>query len=88
MRSPCGRRAPAPDVLVAQLDAEPGGELLDRLLEGEVVDPLEEVDDVAADLAAEAVVEPLRGSDVEAGAALLVERAQALQAAAAGRLGG
>ena len=71
-------------VLVAQLDAEPGGQLLDRLLEGEVLDALEEVDDVAADLAAEAVVETLGGGDVEAGAALLVERAEALEAAAPG----
>ena len=72
-------------VFVAQLDAEPAGQLLDRLLEREVLDALEEVDDVAAHLAAEAVVETLGRGDVEAGAALLVERAEPLQAAATGR---
>ena len=78
VRSPCGRRGPAPESSFRELDAEPCGELLDRLLEGEVFNALEEVDDVATDLASEAVVEPLRGGDVEAGAALLMERAQAL----------
>ena len=42
-------------VLVAQLDADAVGELLDRLGEGQVVDLLHEGDDVAALAAAEAV---------------------------------
>ena len=73
-------------VVVAQLDAGAVGELLDRLGEGQVVDLLQEGDDVAALAAAEAVVHAPAGGDVEAGRALVVEGAQALEGAAAGGL--
>ena len=53
-----------------------------------MLDPLDEVDDVATYLTPEAVVEPLGRGDVEAGRTLLVERTQTLQTAAAGRLEG
>ena len=66
-----------------QLDPEPRGQFLDGFLEGEVLDALEKVDHVATDLAAETVVEPLGRGDVEARAALLVERAKPLEAASA-----
>ena len=53
-------------LLVAQLDADPAGEPLDGLGEGQVVELAEEGDDVAAVAAAEAVEEALGGADVEA----------------------
>ena len=68
---------------VAQGDAVAAGELLDRLAEGEVVDLAQEADDVAALAAPEAVPGALGGADVERRAALVVEGAQALEAAAA-----
>lgn len=54
-----------PALLVAQGDAGLGGEALDRLGEGEVVDLHHERDGVAALLAAEAVEEALAGADLE-----------------------
>ena len=55
-----------PGLLVAQLDADAAGELLDGLGERQVVELDEEVDDVAAVAAAEAVEQPLGGADLEA----------------------
>ena len=75
-------------LLVAQRHAGASRELLDRLGEGEMVDLAQEVDDVAALGAAEAVPEALAGGHVERRGALLVEGAQPLEAAAAGPLEG
>ena len=58
--------------------------ILSALGEGEVVDLHDEVDGVAAILAAEAVVEPLGRADVEGRGLLVVEGAQALEVAATG----
>ena len=52
--------------------------------EVEVLDVLDEPDHVAAGLAAEAVEQPARRGDVERRRLLVVERAQALEVAAAG----
>ncbi len=53
---------------VPQLDADPVGQLLDGLGEGEIVDLLQEGDHVPPALAApEAVVQPPRRGDLEAG---------------------
>ena len=71
-------------LLVAQLDAVLVGQPLDGLGEAEPVDLHQEGDDVAALAAAEAVEEPAAGVDVERRGLLVVERAQALQRAAAG----
>src|SRR5690606_5282826 len=73
-----------PALLVAQGDAGLGGEALDGLGEGEVVDLHHERDGVAALLAAEAVEEALGGADLEGGRLLVVEGAQPLEVAAAG----
>ncbi len=54
-------------LLVPQRDARLGGEALDRLREGEVVDLHHEGDGVAALLAAEAVEESLARADLEGG---------------------
>ncbi len=70
-------------LLVAQGDARLGGEALDRLREGEVVDLHHEGDRVAALLAAEAVEQALGGADLEGGGLLVVEGAEALEIAAA-----
>ena len=51
-----------------------------------MIDLLEEGEDVTALAAAEAVPHAPTGSDVETGAALVMERAQALHRAAAGAL--
>ena len=84
---PVGRAGrPAAVVLVVQLDVRPPGQQLDRLGEGEVVDLLDEGDDVAALAAAETVEEVPRRSDLERRRLLVVERAQPLEAAAAGPL--
>src|SRR5690606_14978910 len=61
-----------------------GGEALDGLGEGEVVDLHHERDGVAALLAAEAVEEALGGADLEGRRLLVVEGAQPLEVAAAG----
>ena len=63
-------------VVVAELDAGPAGQALDRLGEVEVLDLPHEGDDVALRLAAEAVVEALLGVDRERRRLLGVERAQ------------
>ena len=73
-------------VFVVQREADAGGEPLDRLLEGDVVDLLQEGEDVAALAAAEAVVEADLRPHVEAGASFVVERAEALHRADAGAL--
>src|SRR6478672_11068449 len=78
-------RARPAALLVVQLDAELGGEPLDRLGEGEVLDLLHERDDVAALAAAEAVVAADGGTHGEARRLLVVEGAQPLQAAHSGR---
>src|SRR5699024_10147690 len=70
--------------LVPQLHPGLGGERLHRLGEGEVVDLLHEGDDVAALAAAEAVPQAQVRAHVEGGAALVVERAQALHRSDAG----
>ncbi len=70
-------------LLVPQGDAGQAGQALDRLREGEVVDLHDEVEGVPARLAAEAVVEPLAGADLEGRGLLVVEGAQALEVAAA-----
>src|ERR1700753_3271460 len=71
--------------LVAQLDARAGGEALDRLAELQRLQLHDELDDVAALAAGEAVVQLLARRDVERGGALVVEGAQALQVTAARR---
>ncbi len=68
-------------VLVVQLVAEPGGQPLHGFGEGDVVHLLQEREDVAALVAAEAVVQPDLGPHVEGRAALLVERAEPLHRA-------
>src|SRR5690606_38097188 len=73
---------PAPPALplggvgVAQGDAGPGRQPLDRAGEVEVLDLPDEGDGVAGFLATEAVEEPLLAVDAEAGRLLGVERAQ------------
>ena len=59
--------------LVFELDAIPVGQRLDRLREVESLGLLHEAEDVAAALAAEAVVRLLVGADREARRALLVK---------------
>ena len=76
---------PGAALLVAELHAEPVGEALDRLGEGQVVDLHDEGDDVAADLAAEAVEGAHARADREGRRLLVVEGAEALEVAAAGR---
>ena len=73
-------------VLVVQRVAEAPREPLDRLGEREVIEVAEERVDVARFAAAEAVVEAGLRAHVEARAALVVEGAQPLQRADAGRL--
>lgn len=70
-------------LLVPQGDAGLGGQALDRLGEGEVVDLHHERDGVAALLASEAVEEPLARTDLEGRRLLVVERTQALEVATA-----
>src|SRR5580698_2864695 len=74
----------APALLVTQLDPGPGREPLHGLGEAQVLDPLHELDDVAALGAGEAVPEPAGRGDVEREGLLVVEGAQAFQRAAAG----
>src|SRR5262249_57761623 len=69
--------------LVPELEAGPGREPLDRLREREVIDLLHELDDVPAVGAGEAVPQATGGGDVEGRRLLVVERAQALERAAA-----
>src|SRR5690606_15991152 len=76
----------AAGVLVAELDPDAVGEVLDGLDEREPVDLLDERDDVAALAAPEAVPAPDAGAHVERRRALVVERAQALERADARRL--
>ena len=66
-------------LLVAQFEAGPAGQPLDRLDEAEPVDLLHELDDVAALGAAEAVEQAAGRGDVERGCLLVVERAQPLE---------
>ncbi len=80
--------AGAATLLVAQLEAELGGEPLDGLGEGEVLDLLHERDDVAALAAAEAVVAADGRAHGEARGLLVVEGAQALERAHPGRAQG
>ncbi len=75
-----------PTILVMQLVPDAGRHPLDRLGERDVVHLLQEREDVAALAAAEAVVETHLGPHVEAGAALLVEGAEALHRPDAGVL--
>jgi hypothetical protein len=73
-----------PTLLIAELDAGPLRQPLDRLGERQVLHAPDERDDVAALPAAEAeVVSPRRG-DVERRALLVVEGAQSLEVATAG----
>ena len=84
--SPSGRVRGRSAVLVMQRVADAPGESLDRLGERHVVHLGEEGVDVAGLAAAEAVIEARLRPDVEARAALVVERAQALHGADAGVL--
>ena len=77
---------PAAVVLVVQLDVGPPGQQLDRLGEGQVVDLLDEGDDVAAHSATKTMIEISRRRHLERRRLLVVERAEPLQAAAAGAL--
>ena len=70
-------------LLVAQVDAGPAGQPLDRLDEAEPVNLLHELDRVAALGAGETVEKSSRGGDVERGGFLVVERAESLERAAA-----
>ena len=70
---------------VTQRDPEAGSQLLHSLRERDHVGLHDEIDDVTAGLAPEAVVEAFGGSHVERWAALIVERAQTLQGTATGR---
>ena len=76
----------ARSVFVVQLDAGPGRHAFDGLLERDVVHALQEGEDVAVLAASEAVVPAHLRSHVEAGTALLVERAEPLERADARRL--
>ena len=67
-----------------QRDVRPLGQPLHRLHEGQVLDLLQEGEDVAALAAAEAVVVAAGRADLERRRLLVVERAQALEVAAAG----
>ena len=58
---------PGAAVLVMELEADPVGQLLDGLVEGDVVQLLDEGDDVAVLAAAKAVVPANLGSDGEGG---------------------
>jgi hypothetical protein len=71
-------------LLIGELDAGPGGEMLDRLGEGQVVNLLHEPDDVAAVRAGEAVPQAASGCDVEGRGLLVMKWAQALERAATG----
>ena len=73
-------------VLVGEPEPDPGREPLGGLHEGDVVELHQEGVDVAALAAAEAVEPPDPRTHVEAGAALVVEGAEALQRADAGGL--
>src|SRR5690606_32056824 len=70
--------------LVGQLQSDAVGEPFDGFDEAEVLDLHDELDDVAAFTAAEAMEGAVRGPHVERGCLLLVERAQALQSPATG----
>ena len=70
-------------LLVPELDTRAGRQPLDRLREGQVVDLLDELDDVAAIGAGEAVPQAAGRGDVEGGGLLVMERAQPLQRTAA-----
>jgi hypothetical protein len=79
-------RRPATVVLVVQFDVGAAGEPLDRLAERQMVDLLDERNDIATGIAAETMPQVSRGCDVERRRLLVVERAEALQAPAAGAL--
>src|SRR5215469_4054999 len=68
-------------LLVPELDPGPVRQPLYRLRETEVVDLPDELDDVAALVAGEAVPQPPGWRDVERGRLFVMERAQALQRA-------
>ena len=71
------RLGPRVLLLALQLDPVAVGQQLDRLGEPEPVLLFDELDHVAADPAAEAVVELVLGVDREGRRALVVERAEA-----------
>ena len=66
--------------LALELDPEALGEQLERALEVDALDLLDEREDVAGGIAAEAVIDLLLGVDAERGRALLVEGAAPLVA--------
>ena len=66
-------------LLVAEVDARPRGQPLDRLDEGQTVDLLHELDRVATLGTRETVEKSSRRRDVEGGCLLVVERAQSLE---------
>src|SRR6185437_5100344 len=70
-------------LLVAEVDARPRGQPLDRLDEGQAVDLLHEPDRVATFGARETVEKSSRRRHIEGGGLLVVERAQSLERAAA-----
>ncbi len=72
-------------VFVVQREPDAAGETFDRLAEADVVHLLEEGVDVAAFAAAEAVVHADLRAHMEAGAAFVVERAEAFERADTGR---
>ena len=73
-------------VFVVQFEPDAGGHPLDRFGERGVVHLLQEAEHVAVFAASEAVVAAHLRSHVEAGAALVVERAEALERADSGAL--
>ncbi len=62
-------------------EAEAAGEQLDGLLEGDLLDHLDEAEEVAAGLTAEAMPQAFLGVEGERGGVLLVEGAEAEEAA-------
>src|SRR5260370_8915815 len=71
-------------MLVLELGARAGGEMLNRLGERQAVDLLDELDHVAAVGAREAIPQAAGRGDVERRGLLVVERAQALERATTG----
>jgi hypothetical protein len=71
-------------LLVGELDAGPGGEVLHGLGEREVVDLLHEPDDVTAVRAGEAVPKATGRGHIERRGFLVMERAQTLERPATG----
>ncbi len=69
----------SPTFDIAQLDARATGEFFDRLGEGKVIDLLQEVENVTALTAPEAVPHAATRGDMETGRALIVKWAQPLE---------